>query len=104
MDVLRHIEDYRQGLARQTAQLQHWFDGSPELEAFWTEFTRAGGVTAADLIEFFEGRFRPRRCRRNRHLRLIVSKPFRIRPHDGDHDYRQRVKPTIKYLVGTLRY
>jgi hypothetical protein len=86
--LLRNIERYRGALARDTATLQRWLDGSSELQELWSKFMRCGGVTADDFRQFIDGRFRDRRIRQRRHLRLVSSKASVVRRYyhsrDGD--------------------
>jgi hypothetical protein len=74
MDLLRSIDRHRQALQSILATLHNWLNGSDEFAAVWRKFTAAGGLDAEDFSWFIDGKFRSRRVRKIRHLRLVTSR------------------------------
>jgi hypothetical protein len=73
--LAREIDDARERLAVKQLKVDRELSRQPRMREYWAEFTSAGGVTADDLDQFIAGRFRYRRTRQQKHLRLVVSKP-----------------------------
>jgi len=71
--LLRGIERHREALQKATTFLRKWLDGSHEFSDAWHAFTTAGGISADDFDQFARGRFRARRIRQKKHLRLIPA-------------------------------
>lgn len=89
LDTLKSIEHHREQLHQAASYFEAILATEPGLRTLWDQFTRAGGVTVDDLRCFLAGRFRYRRIRKHRHVRLVVNqkrKPMVIRrSHGGDH-------------------
>jgi hypothetical protein len=81
--LLRRIEWHRQELTAEAALFKRWLTASPQLQAVWTKFIDAGGITAREFDRFLDGLpFRHRRVRQHRHLRLVarnITKPHLLR-------------------------
>src|SRR5262245_90465 len=87
LSILDSVERCRAQLRDELALLARALQEEPELQRQWQEFTRVGGVTADEFRRFLEGRFRHRRTRQRRHMRLVASnttKPARLRRSGGD--------------------
>jgi len=85
-DVLRKLDYQREGMQEQTSYLQTLLQGDPELAVQWKQFTSAGGVSAEDWERFLAGNFRSRITRTRRHMRLVSSRPLRIRLRRRQND------------------
>jgi hypothetical protein len=87
LSILDSIDRCRARLRDEQALLAQALREEPELRRQWQEFTRVGGVTAYDFERFLEGRFRHRRTRQRRHMRLVISnttKQHVLRRSGGD--------------------
>ena len=73
LDVLKSIERHRDRLAADASYFDGLLISNPELQALWQKFMRAGGVTSRDFRQFLDGRFRCRRIKQRRHLRLVAA-------------------------------
>jgi hypothetical protein len=74
------IEEYQAAARKATKQFNQLLEESELAAATWGEFREAGGVTADQFGEFMGGKFRYRRQRTNKHLRLVaVRQPVKIK-------------------------
>ena len=80
--VLQAIEHHRSQLDHAAASLKRLLRDA-DLHKLWSTFTLVGGVSSNDFASFIEGRFRSRRVRQRRHLRLISDRS-RNRPKPRD--------------------
>jgi hypothetical protein len=74
LDTLEHLDHYRQQMDVHFVALQSLLRRYPDLQAKWQEFGCGGGITAEDFRKFLAGRFRNRRTRTRRHMRLISNR------------------------------
>lgn len=72
--LLRSIEGHQQALRDHQETLHQWLRASAEFTRAWDMFVSSGGISAADFDKFMDGRFRARRIRQRKHLRLVASR------------------------------
>jgi hypothetical protein len=68
--ALQTIEHHRSQLDHAAANLKRLLRDA-DLHKLWSKFALAGGFSSNDFASFIEGRFRCRRIRQRRHLRLV---------------------------------
>ena len=71
--LLRSNERHRQALRDNEMTLRNWLKASSEFARVWNVFLSAGGISAGDFEKLMDGRFRARRIRHKRHLRLVAN-------------------------------
>lgn len=71
--LLRSIERHRQALRDNETTLRNWLRASSEFRKVWAIFLHVGGLSANDFDHFIDGKFRTRRVRQKRHLRLVAK-------------------------------
>ena len=72
--LLGQIEYHQQAMRRASDRFERWLERSDELQTVWKTFLVSGGINAHDFLAFLDGRFRSRRIRQRRHLRLVTDK------------------------------
>jgi hypothetical protein len=74
IELLHTIECHREAIACATDKFEYWLQSSGQLRDTWQRFLISGGVSAEDFRAFLNSKFRCRRVRQRRHLRLVSGR------------------------------